>query len=140
MKFKSLIVMCLALVSLSSFADSEINWLEYEDARALNSDKPIFVFGEMKFCAVCQRMKAEVFNQQEIIDILNEDFLPVKHSSFISGRHKFKDLKDKDGKTLNLVGSPLLMLVEGDNYRYGFGYKSVAQMQKMLESALESKG
>lgn len=140
MKIKSILLTLLIMVSSLSHADTEINWLEYEDARALKSDKPIFVFGEMRFCQYCQQMKAEVFTQEEIINTLNNDFIPVKHSSFISGKHKFKDLKDKEGKPLKLVGSPLIMVVEGDKYRYGFGFRDAEQLMTVLKSSMESTG
>ena len=52
------ILLILLFIPFLSQADVEVNWLDYGDARAQNSSKPIFVFGEMKFCNTCQAMKA----------------------------------------------------------------------------------
>jgi thioredoxin-related protein len=130
------VILLLLLVPFFGLADTNINWLDYDDARAQNSNKPIFVFGEFKFCSTCQAMKAEVFSQPAIADLLNKKFLPVKHTSFITGNHKFKDLKDKNGKPLKIVGSPAYVIITGDEYKLAYGYKSEEEMKKMLNYVL----
>ena len=85
-------------------------------------------------------MKAEVFSRPDIANLLNESFIPVKHTSFITGNHKFKDLKTKEGKPLKIVGSPAYVLITGDKYKLAYGYKSPEEMKKMLKFVLaESK-
>jgi thioredoxin-related protein len=130
------VLLLLLFIPFFSLADTEINWLDYKDAREQKSSKPIFVFGEMKFCSTCQAMKAEVFSQSEIISLLNEQFLPVKHTSYITGNHKFKDLKDKEGNPLKIVGSPAYVMITGDEYKLAYGYKSKDEMKKMLNYIL----
>jgi thioredoxin-related protein len=130
------VLLLLLFIPFFSLADTEINWLDYKDAREQKSSKPIFVFGEMKFCSTCQAMKAEVFSQPEIISLLNEQFLPVKHTSYITGNHKFKDLKDKEGNPLKIVGSPAYVMITGDEYKLAYGYKSKDEMKKMLNYIL----
>ena len=132
------VILMLLLIPFFSLADTEINWLDYEDARAQNSSKPIFVFGEMKFCSTCQAMKAEVFSQPAVAKLLNERFLPVKHTSYITGNHKFKDLKDKNGKPLKIVGSPAYVMITGDEYKLAYGFKSEEEMKKMLNYILST--
>ena len=129
-------LLVLLLIPFFSQANTEINWLDYEDARAQHSQKPIFVFGEMKFCSTCKAMKAEVFSQPSIAKLLNEQFLPVKHTSFITGTHKFNDLKDNDGKPLKIVGSPAYVMIMGNDYKLAYGYKSEEEMKKMLNYIL----
>ena len=128
----------LLFIPFLGFAKGEIDWMDYDDARALNSEKPIFVFGEMKFCSTCQAMKEEVFSQPEIATLLNESFIPVKNTSFITGNHKFKDLKNKEGKPLKIVGSPAYVMITGDEYSLAFGYKSPEEMKKLLEFVLSN--
>lgn len=131
-------IILLLFIPFLSLADANVNWLDYDDARAQNSSKPIFVFGEMKFCSTCQAMKDEVFSQPAVAKLLNERFLPVKHTSYITGNHKFKDLKDKDGKALKIVGSPAYVMIMGDEYKLAYGYKSEDEMKKMLNYILSA--
>lgn len=116
------------------FYASEINWHSYKDARAMNSEKPIFVFASMRFCMTCAAMEKDVFTDPELAKLLNEHFIPVKEttntlfSSFI-----FDDLKDQDNETLSFRGFPALMLVTGSKYSLSYGYKSAAELKNRLK-------
>ena len=97
LKTNALIAISLFLLSLSAAVNASepqsakqeqaiqhdaVQWLDYEDARALKSSKPIFVFAEMTFCSACKKMRNEVFVQQDIIDTLNNQFIPANQFSF----------------------------------------------------------
>ena len=61
-------------------ANTELTWYSMEKAQKLaqENDKKIFVFGQADWCHYCQKMKNEVFNQQETVKLLNKHFYPVE--------------------------------------------------------------
>lgn len=133
-----LIAMVILLPSLyaaisSHFYTAEVKWHSYKEARAMNSDKPIFVFASMRFCTTCAVMEKDVFTDPVLAKRLNERFIPVKETiNFMFSSFVFNDLKDKEGNELAFKGFPALMIVSGDNYSLSHGYKSIEQLQSML--------
>ena len=57
-----------------------IEWLAYDVAleKAAREDKHIFIDFTAKWCGYCRKMDREVFTDQRIIDLLNNDFVSVK--------------------------------------------------------------
>ena len=57
-----------------------ITWHAYDVAleKAAEEDKHIFIDFTAKWCGYCRKMDREVFTDQRIIDILNDDFVSVK--------------------------------------------------------------
>lgn len=127
-----------AAISPTLYA-SEVEWHSYKEARAMNSDKPIFVFAKMRFCTTCAAMEKDVFTDPTLAKTLNEHFIPSKETTnFMLSSFVFEDLKDKEGEQLTFRGFPAVMIVKGDNYSLIHGYKSVEQLQAILEKALKS--
>ena len=125
------LILMLAFSGLAS-AD-EVNWVSYEEARALNSDKPIFVFAKMRFCGTCAKMEEDEFSDPELAKLLNESFIPVKETvNFAFSKFVFDDLKDKNGNTLKFSGFPSVMLVMGNNYSINQGYVSAEMLKTQL--------
>lgn len=144
---KSLIALVAAIVILPSlyaaispqFYKAEVEWKGYKEARALNSDKPIFVFAKMRFCSTCAAMEKDVFTDPSLAKALNEHFTPVQEtinlafSSFV-----FDDLKDENGETLEFRGFPAVMIVKGDKYIVEHGYKNIQQLHTIINHVLEN--
>lgn len=115
------------------FHNSEVRWYSYEEARAMNINKPIFVFASMRFCPTCAAMETDVFTDPALAKILNDRFIPVKETTnFMFSSFIFNDLKDQKGETLSFKGFPAIMVVMGENYSLTHGYKSVGQLQNIL--------
>ena len=134
----ALLLLSSLLLSKGAHANDwqDINWQSYEDARALNSDKPIFVFAELHFCGACKKMKEEVFNQADVIELVNERFVPVNMKAFGIFPNKLPDLKSESGEALSLIGSPALVVVYKDQYKLVYGFQNKAQLQKLLTESL----
>jgi thioredoxin-related protein len=116
---------------------AEVEWHNYKDARAINADKPIFVFAKMRFCTTCAAMEKDVFTDPILAKVLNERFIPVKETTnFALSSFVFDDLKDDEGEQLNFRGFPAVMIVKGDNYSLSHGYKSAEQLHAILDEAL----
>lgn len=142
---KKIIALIAAVIILPSlyaaispiFYKTDIKWLSYHEARAMNSNKPIFVFAKMRFCATCAAMEKDVFTDANLAKRLNEQFIPVKETiNFAFSRFAFNDLKDKNGEPLNFRGFPAVMVVKGEQYYLSHGYKNIEVMHALLDEAL----
>lgn len=134
----SAIFLAAIFTVLPAQASQEINWLDYEDARQLDSDKPIFVFGEMTFCSACKKMKKEVFVEADIINTLNEDFIPVRMSTLGIFPNTLADLADDQGEPLELNGSPGFVVIQNNQYSVFYGFQSAETLRKIFGLVLKS--
>jgi len=80
------IALIISLLVSSLFA--EINWLKYDDALAESkkSNKIIVVMLSREDCPACEYMDDIVFEDDNVIEMFNEDFLGVHldiHNDFI---------------------------------------------------------
>jgi len=117
---------------------TEVEWYSYKDARAINSNKPIFVFAKMRFCSSCAAMEKDVFTDTALAKVLNENFIPVKETiNFALSSFVFDDLKNSEGEKLTFRGFPAVMIVNNKNYTLKHGYKSKEQLHSMLNNALK---
>lgn len=58
-----------------------INWFLWEEEafeKAKREKKPIFLFVYFSDCDLCQKMQEEIFEKQEFIEILNNNFVSIK--------------------------------------------------------------
>ncbi|WP_170246323.1 DUF255 domain-containing protein [Colwellia hornerae] len=116
---------------------AQVEWHSYQDARAMDSTKPIFVFAKMRFCTSCAAMEKDVFTDPALAKVLNEQFIPVRETiNFMLSSFVFDDLKDKEGQHLTFRGFPAVMIVRGDQYSLSHGYKSVEQLQALLNKEI----
>ena len=60
--------------------NTTITWHAYGAAlkKAAEEDKHIFIDFTAKWCGYCRKMDREVFTDQRVIDMLNDDFVSVK--------------------------------------------------------------
>jgi thioredoxin-related protein len=118
---------------------NEVEWLSYQDARQLDSDKPIFVFAKMRFCVTCAAMEKQTFTDPGVAKVLNTNFIPVEETiNFALSNFIFDDLFDDMGETLKFRGFPAVMIIKGDNYAISHGYKSAEELQIILAKALSN--
>jgi thioredoxin-related protein len=84
---KRLVILLLALAPYFVFSQgqvsNEINWISLEKAKkyAKKYDKNILVFFYKKDCPYCEEMKRETLSDQSVIDLINNNFFPVKIDS-----------------------------------------------------------
>ena len=83
---KSLVIL-LTLSSLILFSQStkenEINWIPLKKAKTLAQkyDGKVLIFFYKKNCEYCEKMKNETFSDPTVINIINNNFFPVKIDS-----------------------------------------------------------
>ncbi len=75
---RSSYIVLFSLISAMSFA--QVNWLSFEALdSALNEEKkPVFIEFTTTWCTYCKKMDQEVFPNEEIVSILNQDFYAVR--------------------------------------------------------------
>ena len=79
------LIACFLLVSFSSGISEEmkaekINWYSLDEAMTIakEKNKHIFIDFSTSWCGYCKKMDKEVFTQQSVINLLNNDFIAVK--------------------------------------------------------------
>ncbi len=78
----SLLLLLIPVIteSQTNEADENINWLTFDEAvkKSENNPQKIFMYIYTDWCSYCKRMESQTFSNPAIIDILNDEFLPVK--------------------------------------------------------------
>ena len=84
---KRLVILLLAITPFTAFSQgalkNKIDWIPLEKAKkyAKKYDKNILVFFYKKDCLYCEEMKRETLSDQSVIDLINNNFFPVKIDS-----------------------------------------------------------
>ena len=84
---KRIVILLLFISPFIAFSQgavkTEINWISLEKAKkyAKKYDKNILVFFYKKDCPYCEEMKKETLSDQSVIDLINNNFFPVKIDS-----------------------------------------------------------
>ena len=84
---KRLVVLILALTPIFTFAQGapklEIDWIPLEKAKEYSKkyNKKILIFFYKKDCEYCDKMKKETLNDMQVVNLINNNFLPVQIDS-----------------------------------------------------------
>lgn len=127
--------------------NEKIDWQAYDIGlkKALDEDKHVFIDFTAKWCGYCRKMEREVFTDPRIIDLLNNDFVPVR----VDGESR-KEL-DIDGYKIterNLTvreygvrGYPTFWFLESDGSKIGplGGYRTTEFMLEALNYVKERR-
>ena len=90
-----LVFICSSLFSFSQGAPKlEIDWISLGKAKEYSKkyNKEILIFFYKKDCDYCEKMKKEVLSDIQVINLINNNFLPVKIDS------RTKDIIEYNGK------------------------------------------
>ena len=84
---KQIIILLLIINPLFIYSQgapkTEINWIALEKAKqyATKYNKEILIFFYKKDCEYCEKMKQEALSDMQVINLINNNFLPVKINS-----------------------------------------------------------
>lgn len=110
-------LLSLILIPTLLFANPEpktINWISFEKAIELNktNPKPILIDVYTDWCTWCHKMDASTYNEEVIVDYINENFYAVKldaeqKEDIIFNDHTFKFVANGRRGTHQLAASLL---------------------------------
>ena len=84
---KQIIILLLIINPLLTYSQgatkTEINWITLEKAKqyAKKYNKEILIFFYKKDCEYCEKMEKEALSDMQVINLINNNFLPVKINS-----------------------------------------------------------
>lgn len=153
-KLLSFLFCFLGLLSSSTSQSSEIKWMTWEEAMTANEKEPrkMFIDVYTDWCGFCKKMDKTTFQDQEVIDYLNENFYPVKFNAEQKEEITFNDFTYKftnggrrgyhqfaqflvNGK----LSYPTFVLMDEDQAKILLspGYKDADKIMQELEYAAE---
>jgi thioredoxin-related protein len=61
-------------------SQSEINWYSYDEGLelAIENNKHLYIEFMADWCGWCRKMEKDVYTEQEIIELLNNDFISIR--------------------------------------------------------------
>lgn len=128
-------------------ATEGIVWLKYEEGlkKAFDSEKQVLIDFTTKTCGWCRRMEREAFVDPQVVDYVNEHFVPVKvwgdspRELEIDG---FTTSEMRIAREIYRVrGYPTFWFLESDGKKIGQqpGYQKPNQFLSLLEFVKERK-
>ena len=124
-----------------------IKWLSYDEGlvKAKKEGKHLFIDFSTKWCGYCKKMDASTFVEPGIVDLLNNDFIPVK----IDGDSE-KELnvdgykvteKNLSRQEYKVRGYPTFWFLEADGTKLGAvqGYQSASNLLATLQYVKDKK-
>ena len=124
-----------------------IQWTSYDIGlkRAKKEDKHVFIDFSTKWCGWCKKMDKETFSDPKVIEILNNDFIPVKvdgdskRELDIDG-YKITE-KNLTAREFGVRGYPTFWFLKPDGTKLGAisGYKPTNIMLDALTFVKEYK-
>ena len=140
---KRIIIIASVFIFLGSFTNPEelrwYSWNEgYELAKAEN--KPMLVFVQASWCHVCKRLNDKTFNNEEVIPLITDGYIPVKLDIEDGGKYMFKNeslsmdelLGQVSKKPVMGIPTTLFYVPDGRKVVPFVGLKDPAEMKEIL--------
>ena len=117
------------LFAISLFS-AEFEWVSLEKAKeiAKKENKPIMIMVSAKDCSVCEYMDGVVFEDENVVEYVENFFVPVKLT-----------LDEAKKVGLNAFGTPTFYFVNGDLKPYLRPFIGAAKADVFLEKLKEYK-
>ena len=134
--------------SKSTVAKSKvIEWLTYEEGlkAAEESGKHIVIDFSTAWCGYCKKMDRETFTNSKVIDLINNDFIPVRIDGDSRRKINLEGFitteRNLTKKEYGVRGYPTFWFLESDGQKIGAqpGYQPPAQFLGLLNFVKDRK-
>lgn len=80
---KILYTLALITLNLSAFAQAEVNWIHFEELEAKMEKEPRKVLVDVytKWCGPCKMMMKSTFQDEKVVNYINENYYAVKFNA-----------------------------------------------------------
>lgn len=144
MKVRNLLWLIVWLFPVYSQANggdgNAVKWNDFESVQEMSEEypKPIFIEFTAKWCGWCKKMDKTTFSNDDVIDLLNDQFYAVKIDfdsptpiEFKGDTYTGKEL----AKHFGIEGLPTMIYLSSDqnNSETIVGYKTAKQLIKELK-------
>lgn len=121
-------------------AEKKIEWLSYDEglARAKAEGKHVFVDFTTSWCGWCKKMEKETFSRPDVIDLVNNNFIPVRVDGDSNNELNIEGFQITEKKLsrseFGVRGYPTFWFLKSDGSKLGniTGYKDAGFMMKAL--------
>lgn len=118
----------------------EISWMSYDLGldKAKTEDKHVFIDFTAKWCGWCKKMDKETFSRPEVIEMLNNNFIPVRVDGDSNRELNINGYKITERNLtrheFGVRGLPAFWFLKSDGTKLGVirGYKPADYMMEAL--------
>lgn len=103
---KRIVILILITFFVCSHAKSEeLKWYSWNEGYELakKQNKPMLIFVYASWCNMCKRLEEKTFKNEEVIPLINNNFVPVKLDPAAKEDYLLGDAKVSTGKLLNSI-------------------------------------
>jgi len=148
---KAFLTILISLFICSLTHAAEIKWYTWNEGYELakKENKPMLVFVYAPWCNVCKRLEEKTFNDEQVIPLINEKFIPVKLNPEEKIEYQLGDKKIGTGKILQALTidaskglhlpTTVLWYADSKNGKVLAGLMDPTQLKKALSGKLKKR-
>lgn len=118
-------------------ADDLVQWVAIEDAERLSREhgRPILYDFTAEWCGPCHQLKAEVFRNERLAQMINERFIPVRVTDRMREDGRNTAIVDKLQQRYSVQGFPTIVIADADggSRERMEGYRGADSFERMME-------
>ena len=142
---KRIIFAVILTIAFTSFSQAdELKWNTWNKGYELSQEenKPLVIFIHASWCHQCQRFNDKTYNNEEIIQLINKDYIPVKFDIEAKEKYLFQG-EEISGKELlssiskvEIRGIPTTLFWKPGSKKVKpvVGLKDPQEMKKLLKA------
>jgi thiol:disulfide interchange protein len=117
--------------------DDLVQWVPLDQAEALarESGRPILYDFTADWCAPCHQMKAEVFRNERLAELINDSFVPVRVVDRMREEGSNAPAVDALQQRYSVQGFPTIVIADADGRprERMEGFRGAAPFEQMME-------
>nr|NQU89586.1 thioredoxin family protein [Bacteroidota bacterium] len=146
---RTLFVIVVTFLMCSFTHAEELKWYSWNEGYELarKEKKPMLIFVQASWCHQCKRLNDKTFNNEEIIPLIAQDFIPVKFDIEAEEEYLFGDTKVSGLDLLTAISSESIMgipttifwIADAKKVKPVAGLKDPDEMKELLAANREKQ-